>query len=99
MNPRTIDALALLEAAVCQDDARSETLAVAAGADPHALPGVGQMAAVPLLQAGGRGVGGEGPGSWWGGDCPLCGAWAGVAGYAGVEGQRPPRCGGGGTGG
>src|SRR5439155_25446087 len=28
MNPRTIDAVALLEAAVCQDDARSETLAV-----------------------------------------------------------------------
>ncbi len=43
MNPRTIDAVALLEAAVCQDDARSDALAVAAGADPHALRVVGQM--------------------------------------------------------
>src|SRR6266571_2909874 len=74
MNPRTIDAVALLEAAVCQDDARSDALAVAAGADPHALRVVGQMAALPLLQACGRALGRDLPGSWWEGYCPLCGA-------------------------
>ncbi len=73
MNPRTIDAVALLEAAVCQDDARSDALAVAAGADPHALRVVGQMAALPLLQACGRALGRDLPGSWWEGYCPLCG--------------------------
>ena len=98
MNPRTIDAVALLEAAVCQDDARSETLAVAAGADPHALRVVGQMAALPLLQACGRGLGREVPGSWWEGYCPLCGAWPVVAEYAGLERKRQLRCGRCGTG-
>src|SRR2546427_749546 len=59
MNPRTIDAVALLEAAVCQDDARSDALAVAAGCGP------------PRPRAGGpRGAGAARPGAGggvWGG--------------------------------
>src|SRR5439155_1374041 len=57
VNPRRIDGLALLEAAVCHDDARIDALAVAGDAEPHALRVLGQMAALPLLQARARPMG------------------------------------------
>src|SRR6266496_208998 len=44
-----LDVAAFLEAAVCQDDARVDALAV--GSDPHPLRVVAQMAVLPLLQA------------------------------------------------
>src|SRR5881628_80089 len=56
---KRIDAVALLEAAVCQDDGRVEAQAAAAGAAAPALRVVGQMAAVPLLQACARGLAGS----------------------------------------
>ena len=96
--PRRIDGLALLEAAVCHDDARIDALAAAAGAEPHALRVLGQMAALPLLQACARGLVSELPATWWEGYCPLCGAWPVVAEYTGLERKRRLRCGRCGTG-
>jgi len=96
--PRRIDGLALLEAAVCHDDARIDALAAAAGAEPHALRVLGQMAALPLLQACARGLASELPATWWEGYCPLCGAWPVVAEYTGLERKRRLRCGRCGTG-
>ena len=95
---RDMDGLALLAAAVCQDDARSDALAAAAGADAQAVRVVGQMAAVPLLQACARGLASQIPASWWEGYCPVCGAWPVVAEYTGLERKRQLRCGRCGTG-
>ncbi len=94
---RPIDGLALLEAAVCHDDARIDALA-AAGAEAPALRVLGQMAALPLLQACGRGLASELPATWWEGYCPLCGARPVVAEYTGLERKRQLRCGRCGTG-
>jgi len=98
VNPRRIDGLALLEAAVCHDDVRIDALAAAAGTEPHALRVLGQMAALPLLLACARGLASELPGTWWEGYCPLCGAWPVVAEYTGLERKRRLRCGRCGTG-
>jgi len=100
VNPRRIDGLALLEAAVCHDDARLDALAAAGGegVEPHALRVLGQMAALPLLQACGRELASELPATWWEGYCPLCGAWPVVAEYTGLERKRQLRCGRCGTG-
>ena len=98
VNPRRVDGLALLEAAVCHDDAPIDALAAAAGAEPHALRVLGQMAALPLLQACARGLASELPATWWEGYCPLCGAWPVVAEYTGLERKRRLRCGRCGTG-
>ena len=95
---RGMDGLALLEAAECQDDARLDALAAAAGADAQAVRVVGQMAAVPLLQACARGLASQIPASWWEGYCPVCGAWPVVAEYTGLERKRQLRCGRCGTG-
>jgi FdhE protein len=97
-NARAVDGLALLEAAVCQDDARIDGLAAAAGADPHAVRVVGQMAALPLLQACARALARDLPATWWESYCPLCGAWPVVAEYTGLERKRQLRCGRCGTG-
>src|SRR5207244_11099939 len=85
---RDMDGLALLAAAVYQDDARSDALAAAAGADAQAVRVVGQMAAVPLLQACARGLASQIPASWWEGYCPVFGAWPVVAEYTGLERKR-----------
>jgi FdhE protein len=88
-----VDAAALLEAAVCQDDARVEALAAAAGTDPEALRVMAQMAAVPLLQACGRAFAGQVAPTWWEGYCPVCGAWPTLAESIGLERKRQLRCG------
>jgi len=95
---RGMDGLALLEAAVCQDDGRLDALAAAAGTDAQVVRVVGQMAAVPLLQACARGLVSQIPASWWEGYCPVCGAWPVVAEYTGLERKRQLRCGRCGTG-
>jgi FdhE protein len=89
----SIDALALVEAAVCQDDARIDALTAGGSADPKAVRVVGQLAALPLLQACGRGLAAEVPASWWEGYCPVCGAWPVVAEYVGLDRKRQLRCG------
>jgi len=100
VNPRRIDGLELLEAAVCHDDARIDALAAAGGggAEPHTLRVLGQMAVLPLLQACARSLASELPPTWWEGYCPLCGAWPVVAEYTGLERKRRLRCGRCGTG-
>jgi FdhE protein len=97
---RRIDAAALLEAALCQDDARTELLARDGGngVDPAALRVAGQMAVLPLLQACARRLGSAVAPSWWEGYCPICGAWPVVAEYTGLDRQRQLRCGRCGTG-
>jgi FdhE protein len=95
---RAIDGLALLEAAVRQDDARVDALAREAGADVHVVRVAAQMAALPLLQACGRRLATKLPPSWWEGYCPVCGAWPVLAEYAGLERKRQLRCGRCGTG-
>jgi len=98
VNPPRIDGLELLEAAVCQDDARLDSLGRAARMEPAALRVVAQMAALPLLHACARRLAGELPSSWWEGYCPVCGAWPAVAEYTGLERKRQLRCGRCGTG-
>src|SRR5881296_2576500 len=97
-NARDIDGLAVLEAAVCQDDTRLDSLAGAAGMESAVLRVVAQMAALPLLQACARRLKGELPSTWWEGYCPLCGAWPVVAEYTGLDRKRQLRCGRCGTG-
>ena len=93
VRPARLDATALLEAAVCQDDPRVDALAAAAGADPYALRVVAQMGALPLLQERGRAAGLEGQRSWLKGYCPVCGAWPTLAEFRGLERKRWLRCG------
>ena len=91
--PGQVDAAVLLEAAICQDDARLDAQAAIADADPHALRVVAQMAALPLLQACGRAIGGEAPAPWLKGYCPVCGAWPALSEFRGLERKRWLRCG------
>jgi FdhE protein len=93
MAGRRVEAPELLEAALCQDDARLEALAAAAGADPQALRVASQMAVVPLLQACGRLLAKEVAPAWWEGYCPLCGAWPVLSENIGLERKRQLRCG------
>ena len=96
--PRSVDGVALLEAAVCQDYARIDALAAAAGTEPQALRVLAQLTALPLLLACGRALTRQLPVTWWESYCPLCGAWPVVAEYTGLERKRQLRCGRCGTG-
>jgi FdhE protein len=95
---RKIDGIALLDAALCHDDAQIDALARAGGADASVLRVAGQMALVPLLQACARRLAPDVPPAWWEGYCPVCGAWPVVAEYTGLERKRQLRCGRCGTG-
>lgn len=90
-----IEAAALLEAAVCQDDER--LVAIAAGVDTEgpALRVVAQIAALPLLQTCGRALAMQVPPAtaWREGYCPVCGAWPTFAEFRGLERKRWLRCG------
>jgi FdhE protein len=85
-----LDAIALLEAAVCQQDPRIDRLAAG---DPSTLRVVAQVAAVPFLRTCARTIGGEIPANWCEGYCPLCGAWPTLSEYRGLERKRWLRCG------
>jgi FdhE protein len=95
---RAIDGLALLEAALRQDDVRVDALAQEAGAEIQMVRVAAQMAALPLLQACGRRLATHVPPSWWEGYCPVCAAWPVLAEYTGLERKRQMRCGRCGTG-
>jgi FdhE protein len=90
-----LDPIALLEAAIRQDDARIDALTAS---DPATLRVVAQVAAVPLLRACARAIGSEVSPAWWEGYCPLCGAWPTLAEFRGLERKRWLRCGRCGTG-
>lgn len=87
-----LDAVALIEASVCQDVARLERLAASAGVDPGRLATLVSLACLPLLLAVGRLAAGR-PQFWSAGDCPVCGAWPTLAEVTGVERRRTLRCG------
>ena len=98
IDARRLDTAALLEAVVCQDDARVDALASAAGVADSAASAmrvVAQLAALPLLQACGRRLGKDvpSPSTWCEGYCPLCGAWPALAEFRGLERKRWLRCG------
>jgi FdhE protein len=92
------DPIALLEAAVRQDDTRIDAIAAHGGGDPSTLRVVAQVTALPLLQVCARTIGREVSPSWWEGYCPLCGAWPTLAEFRGLERKRWLRCGRCGTG-
>ena len=87
-----VDGVALLEAALDQDDARLDALAGDAGLEPHLMHVVGQVAVLPLLRACAEELAGQIPSPWWEGYCPLCGAWPVLAEYTGLERARQLRC-------
>jgi FdhE protein len=80
------DPLALFEAALGQHSAAF---------DPHppALRVVGQLAAVPLLQACARVLERRLPEAWWEGYCPVCAGWPILAELRGLDRKRWLRCG------
>ena len=88
--PNRREAVRLVEAAICQDDARIEALA---RGDPSTLRVVAQIAAVPLLVAAAQSVGAALSADWWEGYCPVCGAWPTLAEFRGLERKRWLRCG------
>jgi FdhE protein len=89
---RSLDALSLLEAAICQDEARLTSLSVAVGMDPLVLGTVGHLAAMPVLSACGRSLGHQIPLDWPYGYCPVCGARATLAELRGIERTHRLRC-------
>jgi FdhE protein len=84
------EAVAILEAAVCQDAPRLGELA--GSAPSQALRAIAEVAALPLLQACGRRWAGAVPPTWREGYCPVCGAWPALAEARGIERRRRLRC-------
>jgi FdhE protein len=84
------EAVAILEAAVCQDAARLRELA--GSAPSHAFGAIAGLAALPLLQACRHRWAGAVPPAWQQGYCPVCGAWPALAEARGLERTRRLRC-------
>ncbi|HYN87619.1 MAG TPA: formate dehydrogenase accessory protein FdhE [Ardenticatenaceae bacterium] len=89
-----LDPLRLLQASIALDTEALEGIAGAADVDPAFLTALGQIAALPLLQACGR----EArtlltQGAWSEGSCPVCAGWPALAELRGLERQRWLRCG------
>jgi FdhE protein len=93
LNTRHLDALALLEAAICQDEIRLAHLSQGRGVDSGALGALTQLAALPLLQACGRHMELHVPAGWDEGYCPICGAWPTLTEVQGLERAHRWRCG------
>jgi len=88
----TVEALAVLEAALRQDAPGLAALSRRHGWSPEAFHAVAALAALPLLQALGRRWARHLPAGWRGGCCPLCGAWPTLAEARGIERRRRLRC-------
>jgi len=89
----TLNALALLEASICQDTERLAALADNAGVELEPLAVVGQLLAQPLLRACGQKAAALLEGKPWdAGYCPVCAAWPGLAERRGLERLRFLRC-------
>jgi FdhE protein len=93
VNTRSLDALALLEAAICQDEIRLAHLSQIEAVNAGLLAAVMQLAALPLLQACGRHLDRHVPATWAEGYCPVCGAWPTLAEVQGLERAQRWRCG------
>src|SRR5437899_1241709 len=93
--PHEVEATALLEAAICQDDDRVDAVGMRTNVDPPTLRVIAQMFALPLLQTCGRALAGHLPAgsAWWEGYCPVCLARPTLAEFRGLERKRWLRCG------
>lgn len=84
--------LALLQAALCQEQARLGTLAEVLEVHPGALAALAHLAVIPLLQACGRRLAPQVIHPWSHGYCPICGAWPTLVEVDGLEHARTLRC-------
>jgi FdhE protein len=91
---REFEALALLQAALTQDDGALDAFAGRAEVEPGPLAVVAQTATLPLLAACGRRAAARiGAESWPHGYCPLCAAWPTLAELRGLTRDFVLRCG------
>lgn len=81
-------ALALLDAAVAEDEPRIGAMALALDAHPGALAGVAALGVMPLLHACRRALPTSVSEAWTHGYCPVCGGWPTLAEARGVERTR-----------
>jgi FdhE protein len=88
-----VDALALLEAAVNQDEDRAGAMAEGVGVEKGALVPVASLAAMPLLHACRERLGGLDNIRGSLGYCPVCAAWPVFSELRGLERTRVLRCG------
>jgi FdhE protein len=89
-----LDALSVLEAAVCQDASGLEGWGRRLRVSAAVLSTMAGLAATPLLHACRRTWQEAGPPlGWTQGYCPVCGAWPTVAEAQGLERRRQLRCG------
>jgi FdhE protein len=93
MRGRRLDAVALLQAAIVRDQETVARIALRAGIEAEALGVIGQLAAMPLLQACAHRWREHIPSAWTHGYCPICGAWPALAELRGLERSRRLRCG------
>jgi FdhE protein len=91
-NARGFDALAMLKAAIGQDEPRLVSLAKEAGIDRAVLGALAHLAALPLLQACTRALQHQLPAAWPYGYCPVCGSWPTLAELRGIERTYRLRC-------
>jgi FdhE protein len=88
------DVAALVQAVIVQDGDTLARLAAETGADPALLATLGQLAALPLLQACGRRADSMlAEVRWQAGYCPVCVGWPTLAELRGLERTRWLRCG------
>ena len=90
---RRLDSVALLRAAIARDQEAIAHLATRAALEPEMLSVVGQLAAMPLLNACAQRWRESIPSAWTHGYCPVCGAWPALAELRGLERSRRLRCG------
>ncbi len=91
--PSRAEAIALLQAAVRQDRAGIEALALAAGVEPAALGPVAELAALPSLHACRRQLEASAPAHWPHGLCPICAGGPVLVEHRGLDRSRWARCG------
>lgn len=89
---RGFDPLAMLQAAIGQDEPCLVSLAKEAGIDLAALGALAHLAALPLLQACTRALQHQLPDAWPYGYCPVCGSWPTLAELRGIERTYRLRC-------
>jgi FdhE protein len=87
------NALALLEAALCQNQTHLTSLATILRISPPALTSLASLAVLPLLQACGQLLAPQVSPTWPYSHCPICGAWPALAEVRGLEQTRRLRCG------
>jgi FdhE protein len=85
-------AVALLTAAVEQDDDALAGLALELDVESQRLAAIAPFLAMPLLLACGRAWAAEIPVGWAHGHCPVCAAWPALAERRGLAGGRWLRC-------